>query len=121
MEILLDRRAFAESAPEIPPAEEGPAWTWDAWTDSDTWELGPDDDGPAPDPAPAGHTLADEAWHAAFCLAMEGESPAYPHFPALSDRVAYLMGRNAGTAERLRREREDRDEIESRDARFEAW
>jgi hypothetical protein len=25
-----------------PARDAGPAWTWDAWTDADTWELGPD-------------------------------------------------------------------------------
>jgi hypothetical protein len=35
----------ASSPATVVDDAEGPAWTWDAWTDADTWELGPE---PAP-------------------------------------------------------------------------
>jgi hypothetical protein len=49
-------------APAVEPVEpetdeEGPAWTWDTWTDEATWELGPEAE-PIEAPAPATTGLA---------------------------------------------------------------
>ena len=89
---------IAEADPQIPAEDEAPAWTWDAWTDEDRWELGPVEDGP--DPSWDAPSFEPEPIAAAYQLGYElGLAGEYPSPPAhLSEREAFHFnaGRLAG-------------------------